>query len=125
MDYNFCSVIISLNMLEVCEMACAVWILCVYKITGEVAVAYSVAGHGMEWKMIFPYSIWAVFYHSISINYTQNLTILFFHTQNLTRIFLHFFHTKIFFHRPIPYFHTIETFRLKILHCMFCIVAML
>ena len=27
------------------------------------------AGHGMEWKTIFPYSLLAIFFHSISIPY--------------------------------------------------------
>ena len=29
------------------------------------------AGHDMEWKTIFPYSILAIFFHSISILYQQ------------------------------------------------------
>ena len=31
----------------------------------KIRAFFFLPGHGMEWKTIFPYSIWAIFFHSI------------------------------------------------------------
>ena len=79
-------------------------------------IYYSTAGHGMEWKTIFPYSILAIFFHSIPKIFHS----IFHSILKFSSIFHSILKFSSMVHSILPY---PRNFRLEAMQRIFCCFA--